>query len=248
MRRITAQHAVAIALLVGVASAAPAGVAAEEAGAASDPTFTANWTKLNEAVWLEHLKPLVGRPGAQGLEVGCFEGRSTIWFLENVLTAPDARMTCIDVFTDAIEARFDKNIALSGQADRVIKKKGYSQDVLRGLELGYYDFIYIDGCHLASCVMTDTAYSWDLLKPGGILIFDDYVWGGQKPPRETPGPAVDLFLDAFSDRIDLLYKDRQVLVRKRGDRENEARVGQPIVHTPEWEEFHRKAREQRKLP
>lgn len=39
-----------------------------------------------------------------------------------------------------------------------------------------FDFIYVDGLHLSQDVLYDALLSFDLLKVGGILIFDDYLW------------------------------------------------------------------------
>ncbi|MCZ6464828.1 MAG: class I SAM-dependent methyltransferase [Proteobacteria bacterium] len=55
------------------------------------------------------------------------------------------------------------------------------------LEAG--DFIYIDGCHEAACVLLDAVLSWDLLKVGGTMIFDDYVWSMVANPGEKPSSA-----------------------------------------------------------
>ena len=220
-------------LLAGIATATAFALpaAAEEDGY----RFSINWTKSNARVWSTVLRPFKGKPGMQGLEVGCFEGRSTLWFLRNVLTAPDSHMTCIDVFTDEIEANFDHNIALSGLGDRVTKKKGYSQDVLRKLPIDGYDFIYIDGCHLASCALTDMVMSWDLLKAGGVMIIDDYAWNLAKPATERPKLAVDAFIEAFSKQLDVQALARQVVLRKRRNDPHTARVGKPVVHDDDWQ-------------
>ena len=37
------------------------------------------------------------------------------------------------------------------------------------------DLIYIDGSHLAKDVLSDAILSWKLLKPSGVMIFDDYL-------------------------------------------------------------------------
>jgi predicted O-methyltransferase YrrM len=192
--------------------------------------YTIDWTSVNTEAWLRYLEPLRGRPDARGLEIGCFEGRSTLWFLENVLTHPSASMTCIDVFTDTIEANFDHNVKRSGQGQRVVKRKGYSQDVLRGLPLESYDFIYIDGCHLASCALTDAVLSWDLLKAGGFIIFDDYMFKINAPPSERPKIAIDAFMEAFIDQIHVRELGHQVILEKRRPRGDDDLVGKPIVH------------------
>lgn len=196
--------------------------------------YSIDWTSVNTASWQEHLGGLAGRADARGLEIGCFEGRSTLWFLEHVLTHPDARMACVDVFTDEIEANFDHNVKLSGQQDRVDKYKGYSQDVLRALEYESYDFVYIDGCHLASCALADAVLSWDLLRKGGFMIFDDYLFKINAPPSERPKIAVDAFLEAFIDQLRVHRIDTQVIIEKTVERGDDALVGNPVVHQPGW--------------
>ncbi len=37
------------------------------------------------------------------VEIGSFEGRSTLWILENLLRHPDSRMHCIDTFAGGAE-------------------------------------------------------------------------------------------------------------------------------------------------
>jgi predicted O-methyltransferase YrrM len=199
--------------------------------AAPNYIFHFDWTSSNTAVWRKHLAGFVGKPGVQGLEIGCFEGRSSIWFAENILTHPTAHMTCIDVFSGNMEERFDHNIAVSPVSQKVTKLKGYSQDVLRGLEYEAYDFIYIDGCHLASCVLTDIVMAWDLLKTGAVIIFDDYRWKMKKlPPSKRPKIAIDSFVAAFADRIAIVADTRgQLVVKKTAGRSDKALVGNPIV-------------------
>jgi hypothetical protein len=37
-----------------------------------------------------------------------------------------------------------------------------------------FDFIFIDGCHAADCVQSDTSRAMSLLLPGGICLWHDY--------------------------------------------------------------------------
>jgi predicted O-methyltransferase YrrM len=227
---LPARALVVIILLATSSTAAAQQSAAGEKGY----QFTADWTTPRTGSWMKHLQGFVGKPDAHGLEVGCFEGRSTIWFLENVLTHPTSHMTCIDVFTEDIEKRFDHNIEVSGLSSKVTKLKGYSQDVLRTLDYDSVDFAYIDGCHLASCVLTDAVLIWDPLKTGGVMIFDDYLWRKQRPPIERPQLAIDAFLEIFSGRYRLRNSAYQVIIEKTQERSRKALVGSPIVHTERW--------------
>ena len=54
--------------------------------------------------------------------------------------------------------------------------KGNSSEKLLELELDSFDFIYIDGSHKCLDVYLDACLAWKLLKPGGYIVFDDYLF------------------------------------------------------------------------
>ena len=155
------------------------------------------------------------QPNVRILEIGSFEGRSANWFLDNIATHPSSSVTCIDpFFLRRLEVFFDHNILVGGNAERVVKLKGRSQEILRDLDLKKpFDFVYVDGCHLAACAITDITLSWDLLKLGGVLIIDDYGWT-EPPLLDRPELAVDSFLQIFEPYIEVRHKGIQVIVRK----------------------------------
>ena len=65
--------------------------------------FSEDWVSENTATWNHILGPCKGKPNVHGLEVGSFEGRSALWFLENILTDPTASITCVDIWVGAYE-------------------------------------------------------------------------------------------------------------------------------------------------
>ena len=69
--------------------------------------FTRDWVSKKENNWDRVLAEFKGKANVHALEIGSFEGRSAIWFLDNILTDPTSTLTCVDVFTDEIEANFD---------------------------------------------------------------------------------------------------------------------------------------------
>jgi predicted O-methyltransferase YrrM len=150
------------------------------------PQFTENWFDGNIPCLQHWLGPFSGRPGLRALEIGSFEGRSTLWLCENILTAEDARIDCLDLFaTDPVYgdylSRFRHNT--SEHTWKVREVHGPSFEGLRKVE-GPYDIVYIDGWHSAFGALADGVMSWPLLKAGGVMIFDDYLW---VPPKyDTP--------------------------------------------------------------
>jgi predicted O-methyltransferase YrrM len=184
--------------------------------------FTHDWVSDNAPVWTKHLQQFKGKPNIHALEIGTFKGRAAIWFLDNILHHPTSSITCIDLFRDyiggAFEHRFDHNIKVSGFSGRVKKIKGSSHTVLRNLKFNTYDFVYIDGSHVAKDVLMDAILSWDLLKVGGIIIFDDYRWHEHEYGRwRRPQIAIDAFLHVFKPYVEVLHKDYQVIVQKKQD-------------------------------
>lgn len=152
---------------------------------AASGQFSENWFDHNIPDLTRWLAPLAGRPGLRALEIGSFEGRSTVWLCEHVLTADDARIDCLDLFaTDPVygdyAARFRANTAAHAHKVRMVP--GTSFQGLRTVE-GPYDITYIDGWHSAFGALADGVMSWPLLRVGGVMVFDDYLWA---PPRLGP--------------------------------------------------------------
>lgn len=188
--------------------------------------FTADWFSAHTAAWARHLAHLAGRPGLHFLEVGCFEGRASVWLLENVLTDESSRLDCVDSFGGSFEhgemgvdvagseARFDHNVRLAGPG-KVAKFKGPSQEILRRLPPTFYHLAYIDGSHLACDVLEDAILALRLLRPGGLMIFDDYGWDRLRGDPRHPKVGIDCFLGVYRDAVEPLSVGYQVVARKR---------------------------------
>ncbi len=172
------------------------------------------------------LEPYKGRPGVNYLEVGLYEGRSALWMLENILTHPSAHLTGIDVFEGPLKDRCLENLRRSGAGDKVTTIIEPSQVVLRRLPLESFDIIYIDGSHAVADVLEDAVLSFRLLKPGGILIFDDYRWvgalgagaGTKDKPSDFPKFAIDRFVQCFDKDLEVIHHteaSNQLILRKR---------------------------------
>lgn len=176
----------------------------------------ANWLK-----WLGNLRIV---HGAAGLEIGTFRGDSALWMLQNIFTGAAATYTCIDPFTgsaehaaNGVDCSDNERVArevLAPFADRCTIIKGYSQDTLPMLGFRKFDFIYVDGDHTAPSVMRDAVMGFELLKVGGIMIFDDYGWKTMPNLLDRPQVAIDYFTHTYTRRLRVLHKGWQVAIKK----------------------------------
>jgi hypothetical protein len=177
-----------------------------------DYRFTSDWFTPAIPVWEKVLKDYQGKPDIHYLEVGIFQGRSALWALENILTHSTARMTGVDIVINPV---YLENLEKSGAADKVANLEGRSQEVLRTLPAESFDIIYIDGSHQGDDVLADAVLSWGLLREGGTLIFDDYEWGEGWADEVRPKVAIDTFVTLFRRSLDVTWRERQLVVRKR---------------------------------
>lgn len=193
--------------------------------------FRYDWfTKYAEKNFDTYLQKFKGKPDLKFLEIGSFEGRGTLWLLENVLVHSSCNITCVDTFQGddniemvlGLDTRNYFNIFMNNiekYKSKIILIKGKSQEQLRRDNLRYpiYDFVYIDGSHKAYDVIEDAVLSFRLLKSGGIMIFDDYEW--KYPGKfiydvDSPKIAIDAFLSVFIGQYKLLHKMYQVVIEK----------------------------------
>lgn len=179
--------------------------------------FSTDWFTRHIPVWNKILRPFKGKADIHYLEIGVFEGRSAIWMLENILTHPSSKLTGIDIFQfgNGLKEKYLSNLKMSGFAHKATTIQGYSQIELRNLPLNSFDIIYIDACHRADCTLANAALSFELLKTYGLLIFDDYTWGEELPEELRTQFAIDSFITAYRNFIEIVHRDYQVFIRKR---------------------------------
>ncbi len=175
--------------------------------------FTCDFTTDHVNVWFQLLRKFCGRPKIHGVEIGCFEGRSSIWFLKNILQHKTSRLTCID---PCFPSAFRKN--LSSFRGKVHCLKQESQVALRDPSFTFNSihFVYIDGNHSSPNVLEDAILAFPLLVRGGMMIFDDYRWRSRSPnkPQSMPRLAIDAFVSVFQDGLRVRHKDWQVAVER----------------------------------
>ena len=200
--------------------------------------FTKDWFNWAPEVWTQ-LIPMLPEGETYGaadrgvrafLEIGSFEGRSAVWIAENMMQKGDT-LTCIDTWEGGEEHGeenmqtvfdwFQANMRLlqSKKACSLSVRRGESVTELAACIVGEesYDFIYIDGSHIAKDVLTDACMAWPLLKPKGLMVFDDYLWTpNARDILHRPKLAIDAFVNIFAEEVEVVHVGYQLVIRKRG--------------------------------
>lgn len=157
------------------------------------------------------------------LEIGAFYGANILSVERIFANNPGSKLYCIDPWEDyneypeykgqqiSIYDSFVKNIKNSGKSDKIEIRRGYSNIELLKFEDNFFDMIYIDGNHEPQYVLEDAVLSFRKLKKNGIMIFDDYGWGG--PDLTQRG--IDAFISGYYKCIkNLGMRDNQVFIEK----------------------------------
>ena len=154
------------------------------------------------------------------LEIGCYEGRSAIFFLKNF---SNSNLTCVDTWSgsdelssvnfELIEKNFDLNTSFYQSNNLLRKYKMTSNDFFKKNDK-YFDLIYVDGDHSSDQVKIDLINSWNVLKNGGFLILDDYLWWYYKDYKKNPSTPINNFIKKNILNISNLTIWNQVIIQK----------------------------------
>ena len=188
----------------------------------SAPEFGQDWFSRSIPAWQAIFTKLaVNNPALRILEIGVFEGRSTCWLLEHFCKSPESTIVTIDTFQGGVEhrnlelgslrVRFESNIVAIGSPARVEVREGESFRELCALvaeKVPPFDFISVDGSHQAADVLADAVLAFRLLRSGGVMAFDDYLWApvrrGMENPLVTPKAAVDAFTTIHAQQMRII--------------------------------------------
>ena len=190
--------------------------------------FTSDWFGLVEASFDDFARSKSGKK-LRVLEIGSYEGRSTTWMLDNLLDHPKSHLTAVDTFAGGmehqnnddhdvrgLERRFLSNVAQCKHVDRLRVIKKNSDEALMQLrrEKAVFDFIYIDGSHIAVDVLHDAVMCWRMLEVGGTIVFDDFTWKGYHEDCYNPRIAILSFVLCVEPEIETKRTESQMWVTR----------------------------------
>ena len=194
------------------------------------PIFSADYFERNAPSWSSILQPGVNSKNQiNALEVGCFEGRASLWLLENLLLNEKSTLTCVDTFSGPVDYVEEYNITnlnskyqynTSPYRDKLIIVEDTSTNALKIPEVmqNRYQFVYIDAAHRARNAMEDAVLSFPLLDIGGVMVFDDYNIGSESMfTIDSPKLGIDAFLQFYAGSYKILYVSYQIWITKTAE-------------------------------
>ena len=157
------------------------------------------------------------------LEIGVFEGRSSVFILENL---PYSKCDFVDPFQEYSELtkstgqkefskiydNFINNI--EGFKDRAKVHRMTSDTFFKNNSISF-DLIYIDGSHYGPDVYKDSVNSFKILNQKGHIIFDDFLWFFFKKIEENPLGGIFEFLIKNKKDVKIKYVGTQLIIQKK---------------------------------
>lgn len=190
------------------------------------PSEMSEQHKAHGALWYKWLHHLIDKP-AKAVELGAWKGESAEWMLDHIFTHPESRYLCVDTFEGSEEhkvggvdcsgheeecrkrlARFGGRAVVSKSTTVLFLGNTFHPDNL------LYDFGYVDAAHDAMNVLRDSVLLFDLLKVGGVMVWDDFLWEVFEQPIDRPKMAIESFLGCYARRLEVIGYGSQVAVKK----------------------------------
>lgn len=169
------------------------------------------------------------------LEIGCFEGLSSVFFADNFLNyagpagSTGSTLTCVDPFLhidnndhsyllqNGAELNFDYNISNCKNTEKITVYKTTSDNFFK-MNAKTFNFIYVDGCREPDFIRRDMDNSFNVLEKGGIMWMNGYDDGGYGTCDGTCDDVIkkvmDDFLDKYAGQYVVIHKGYQLAIKK----------------------------------
>ncbi len=132
------------------------------------------------------------------LEIGAFCGYATLCLAEGLVA--NGLLHTIEIDPEK-EARIRRYVAAAGLTEQVRLHIGAALDVLPGLVDEVWDLVFIDADKRNNDAYFEAVI--DQVRPGGLLIIDNVLWGGKVLPAHVlkAGDKDTPLVRAFNDKV-----------------------------------------------
>lgn len=184
--------------------------------------FHEDWFSSNIPIWELILKKELNRDKQiEYLEIGSYEGRSTVYICEEFkkfsVTAVDPYLQYDEIKKYVNENNMEKKYNIFQKNISLFKNKvkffRLSSDNFFKQNKFFFDVIYIDGSHFADDVKKDFIQSVKILNKNGLIIFDDFMWDHYNNMNENPISGILPLLENYPD-LKVIFASEQLIVKK----------------------------------
>jgi len=154
------------------------------------------------------------------LEIGCYEGLTSVFFADNFIDHKNSSLTCVDPFLqidnndhslllqNGEELNFDYNISNCRNTEKITIHKITSDeffDNITNINTNTYNFVYIDGCRELDFIQRDMENTFKVLEKGGIMWMYDY---------NECNEIIEDFQEKYKGKYEVIHSGFQVAIRK----------------------------------
>lgn len=186
------------------------------------------WLTVDEAITLYELSRSLPDEAPLAVEIGSWQGKSSVCLARGLAGKRGPRLCCIDPFdasgdgesaptygqrADAVGGRlrraFEQNLQAVGVQDMVEVRQGLSHEHATQWREPI-DLLFLDGDHSYDAVRRDFADWAPKIRPGGYLVMHDVVHDVHEGPRRV----VDEFVRTDPSWVDNRCVDSMFVARK----------------------------------
>jgi hypothetical protein len=187
-----------------------------------DPKYKFTMNNITQSVHLiDGLKSGINKKKINIIIVGCFEGMSTIFFLNNFNIK---ELYCVDIWDKKIykkskskpnlfaEKYFDYNIKEYSVVKKIncSSKKFFKKNTIKAS-----DIIYLDASPFYLDVFHDARESWKLLNKNGYLIFNSILYRHFPKLNHNNLGGINIFLNNKNISYELISISSNMLIIKK---------------------------------
>ena len=181
--------------------------------------FSNEWFDNNIPIWIDLFKKenLFNR-NLRILEIGCFEGRSTLFLLKNLNVN---EIICVDPMLEyeelkadfkKVNEKFKNNVKIYKNC--ILEKKTSKEYFKNNLISKNFDLVYLDGDHHANQVYDDLVNIYKNLNNYVVIIIDDLFVDVFENKEENLINGVYKFLDNYGPKLKIIYTYHQIIIKK----------------------------------
>lgn len=186
------------------------------------------WLTVDEAITLYELARGLPDEHPVAVEIGCWQGKSSVCLARGLRGKRAPQLVCIDPFDASGDAAsrttyhdratdlggplrhaFEHNLDAAGVRDLVTVKPGFSHDQVHAVTAPI-DLLFLDGDHSREGVSRDFRDWAPKVRPGGYVVLHDVV----HPVHDGPRQVVDSLITPDPLWVDHRYVDSMFVARR----------------------------------